>query len=111
MEHCSTTFFAIADTWDGKRSQNRKRYHNREIHHRSAQGRYLQSTSEFQSAQCCLSIRDRIFINEDLTKHRSELLYELRKMPKEEHISDCWTYNGNTLYKDTNMTVNQVRPK
>ena len=25
------------------------------------------------------------------SKHRSELLYELRKMKKDLHISDCWT--------------------
>ena len=46
--------------------------------------------------------RDRSYINEDLTNYRSELLYELRKIKKGVHISDCWTYNGNILSKNTN---------
>ena len=47
----------------------------------------------------------RLFVNEDLTKTRSELLYELRL------ISDCWSFNGNILYKDTQGVVHQVRSK
>ena len=51
----------------------------------------------------------RLFVNEDLTKTRSELLYELRK--KNGLISDCWSFNGNILYKDTQGVVHQVRNK
>ena len=52
----------------------------------------------------------RLFVNEDLTKTRSELLYELRKK-KNGLISDCWSFNGNILYKDTQGVVHQVRSK
>ena len=50
----------------------------------------------------------RLFVNEDLTKTRSELLYELGK---NELISDCWSFNRNILYKDTQGVVHQVRSK
>ena len=52
-----------------------------------------------------------LFVNEDLTKTRSELLYELRKHKKNGLISDCWSFNGNILYKDTQCGVHQVRSK
>ena len=50
----------------------------------------------------------RLFVNEDLTKTRSELLYQLGKNGL---ISDCWSFNGNILYKDTQGVVHQVRSK
>ena len=50
----------------------------------------------------------RLFVNEDLTKTPSKLLYELGK---NELISDCWSFNRNILYKYTQGVVHQVRSK
>ena len=41
-----------------------------------------------------------IFINEDLTKTRVNLLYQARKAKKEKRIKDCWTFDGTVLIKD-----------
>ena len=48
-----------------------------------------------------------IFINEDLTKRRSNLLYQARKLKKEKKINDCWSYDGKVMLKNN---VNKIEP-
>ncbi|ELT96065.1 hypothetical protein CAPTEDRAFT_209069 [Capitella teleta] len=40
------------------------------------------------------------FINEDLTRVRSTLLYKSRLMKRQGHFKDCWTHDGSIVYKD-----------
>ena len=40
-----------------------------------------------------------IFINEDLTRKRSNLLWKARQMKKEKKINDCWSYDGKVMVK------------
>ena len=42
---------------------------------------------------------NRIFVNEDLTRRRSSLLYKARQLKKTKHIMDCWSYDGQILIK------------
>ena len=39
-------------------------------------------------------VQSRIFINEDLTKLRSNLLYHAGQLKKQKKIQDCWTWDG-----------------
>jgi hypothetical protein len=43
---------------------------------------------------------DIIFINEDLTKHRANLLWRARQLKKKKKINDCWSFDGAILFKD-----------
>lgn len=40
-----------------------------------------------------------IYINEDLTKARSNLLWHARKEKRDRKINDCWTFDGNLMIK------------
>ena len=51
---------------------------------------------------------DRIFINEDLTKLRSNLFRKARQHRKDGKLSDCWTYDGNILVKTSNGKIVRV---
>ncbi|ELU17627.1 hypothetical protein CAPTEDRAFT_206629 [Capitella teleta] len=44
------------------------------------------------------------FINEDLTRVRSTLLYKSRLMKRQGHFKDCWTHDGSIVYKDNAET-------
>lgn len=50
-----------------------------------------------------------IYINEDLTQTRSQLLYEARKMKKNRHITDAWSYDGKIMIKTKQGNVRSVR--
>ena len=41
----------------------------------------------------------RLFINEDLTRTRSQLFYKARQLKREKKITDTWTHDGNVLIK------------
>ena len=41
-----------------------------------------------------------IFINEDLTRHRSHLLFLARQLKQQKKIEDCWTWDGTVLIKN-----------
>jgi len=43
--------------------------------------------------------RSKVFINEHLTKHKSDLFAETRKLQKGKLIASCWTWNGNVYVK------------
>ena len=49
-----------------------------------------------------------IFINEDLTRERSELFYKARRMKKTRQIMDCWTSDGKILLKTNQGAVKSV---
>ena len=50
-----------------------------------------------------------VFINEDLTKYRAELLYHARQCKKDKTIDDCWSWDGKILIKDKASKIIQVR--
>ena len=49
-----------------------------------------------------------IFINEDLTKKRNQLLYVARQEKKQGSIKDCWSYDGRILVRDRAGTIHQI---
>jgi hypothetical protein len=51
----------------------------------------------------------RIFINEDLTKYRSNLLYQARQLKKRDKIKDCWSWDGTILVKNNAGKIIAVR--
>ncbi|ELU01331.1 hypothetical protein CAPTEDRAFT_187669 [Capitella teleta] len=50
-----------------------------------------------------------IFINEDLTKHRNNLLYIARQFKKKGGITDCWSYDGRILIKDNKNLIREIK--
>lgn len=44
--------------------------------------------------------REKIFINEDLTKTRKNLAYECRKLKRDRKILNTWVYDGNVFVTD-----------
>ena len=52
--------------------------------------------------------RDATFINEDLTQRRASMAYQTRKLKSQHKISDCWTYNGVVVVKETNNTIRRI---
>ena len=52
--------------------------------------------------------RDKIYINEDLTKMRSNLFWKARQRKKDGKLSDCWTYDGNILVKTSNGKIVRI---
>ena len=51
----------------------------------------------------------RIFINEDLTRYRSNLLWKARQCKKNNGIIDCWSYDGRILIKNNNNKITSVQ--
>lgn len=49
-----------------------------------------------------------VFVNEDLTKVRSGLLYEARKLLKAEVVKGAWSSDGNILVKDRKDHVHRI---
>lgn len=50
----------------------------------------------------------KIFINEDLTKFRSELFFKTRQLKKKQQIADCWTFDGRVLLKNSRGVVTAI---
>ena len=50
---------------------------------------------------------NKVYINDDLTKRRTQLLYKARMLKRENKINDAWTYDGRILVKDK---VNKIVP-
>ena len=53
----------------------------------------------------------RVFINEDLTRPRVQLLYEARQLKKTKQILDCWTHDGQVLIKNGHGRVCHINSK
>lgn len=49
-----------------------------------------------------------VFINEDLTKNRSKILFEARKVVKAGHAKGAWSAYGNILIKDFKDKVHRL---
>lgn len=52
-----------------------------------------------------------VFINEHLTKARSELLYEARRRVKSKQLKSAWSSDGTVLIKFNNETVARINDK
>ena len=52
---------------------------------------------------------NRIYINEHLTKARSELYYEARKLVKTGKVKQTWTYDGRILVRNHDDKVQQIK--
>lgn len=50
-----------------------------------------------------------VFINEDLTKRRSRLLYDARMLKKGSKITDVWTKDGKIFIKSLNGKIVQIQ--
>ena len=50
----------------------------------------------------------RIYLNEDLSKVRSELLFLSRKAKRGTKIMDCWSYDGRIVVKDLKGKISTV---
>ena len=50
-----------------------------------------------------------VFINEDLTKHRSGLLYSARTLVKQRRLIGAWSSNGTILIKNNSNNVGSCR--
>ena len=50
-----------------------------------------------------------IFINEDLTFKRSELLWQARKSKREGKVKDCWSVDGNIYVKDKHGVIKTIK--
>ena len=50
----------------------------------------------------------KVYINENLTSTRAKLFSTVRKLQKDKHFSQVWTYNGNIRVKDHPGTVKSV---
>ena len=51
----------------------------------------------------------RLYINDDLTIRRQELLYRCRQMKKSKKIADCWSTDGTILIKTIDNKIYPVR--
>jgi hypothetical protein len=47
----------------------------------------------------------RIFVNEALTKRRSDILFAARKLVKERKLDSVWTYDGRIIAKSKNGSI------
>jgi exosome complex exonuclease DIS3/RRP44 len=47
----------------------------------------------------------KLFVNEDLTKRRSTLLWKARIQKKEKKILDCWSFDGRLYVKDKHARI------
>ena len=49
-----------------------------------------------------------VFLNEDLTRHRSKVLFEARKVVKADCAKGAWSSDGNILIKDFTDKVHRL---
>ena len=50
-----------------------------------------------------------VYINEDLTKTRAQLLWKARGMKRRQAIEDCWSHDGQILIKNKNGKIIPVK--
>jgi len=50
-----------------------------------------------------------IFLNEDLTKKRNNLLYSARVQKRSRHLKECWSSDGRILVKDLQGNTHQLK--
>ena len=68
------------------------------------------SRQSFYKRRTLLKQRDHqgVFVNEDLTKFRSGLLFNARSLTKVELLKGAWSSDGNILVKDMNDKVHRI---
>ena len=49
-----------------------------------------------------------VFVNEDLTHFRTNLLYKARQQCKLGKLDSCWSDNGNILVKGSDMKIHRI---
>ncbi|XP_053390952.1 uncharacterized protein LOC128553796, partial [Mercenaria mercenaria] len=49
-----------------------------------------------------------IFVNEDLTRSRSTLFYQARKLLKERKLLGAWTHDGSVMVRDAGRRIHRV---
>ena len=49
-----------------------------------------------------------VYINEDLTHYRNDLLYQARKLVKSKCLLGAWSADGNILVRDDDKKVHKV---
>ena len=85
--------------------QPREQHRNREIiikfSNYGARLRFLKGRAALRDQNA------KIYINEDLTKKRKNIVYECRKLKKAKIITKTWVYNGNVYVQD--RSDNKVR--
>jgi ribA/ribD-fused uncharacterized protein len=52
---------------------------------------------------------NKIFINEDLTPRRANLLYAARQLKNSGKLGECWSYDGSIVVKDCRGRIEEVR--
>ena len=53
--------------------------------------------------------RQHVWINEDLTKSRAEMLWRARAAKKDRKIVDCWSSDGRIMIKKSGGEIVQIR--
>ena len=51
----------------------------------------------------------RLFLNDDLTRSRAQLLYECRQAKKKQLITDCWSYDGSIIVKTLTNKISSIK--
>ena len=67
------------------------------------------SKQDENSASDVSGTKERIYINEDLTKYRADLLFRAREFKREKKIEDCWSWDGKILIKNKVSKVILIR--
>ena len=52
---------------------------------------------------------DDLYFNDDLTRHRSSLLYKARRIFKADRLNGAWSYNGKVYIKDAKDVKHEVK--
>ena len=75
-----------------------------------AWGRGDTSSSDRQSSTTTeQGERQHVWINEDLTKSRAEMLWRARTAKKDRKIVDCWSSDGRIMIKKSGGEIVQIR--
>ena len=53
--------------------------------------------------------QDRLYLNDDITRSRAQLLYESRQAKKKQLIADCWSYDGSIIVKTLTNTISTIK--
>ena len=62
-------------------------------------------TAEEAHANYIQKQESRLYSNDDLTRSRSELLFECRQAQKKQLIADCWSYDCSIIVKTITHTI------
>ena len=75
-----------------------------------AWGRGDTSSSDRQSSTTTeQGERQHVWINEDITKSRAEMLWRARAAKKDRKIVDCWSSDGRIMIKKSGGEIVQIR--